>query len=219
VEIARARVDGAMPRRPTAAVPRTIHLIWLNGPPPAAVLHRASAWRLANPGWELRLWTEPDVPPDARPEVDERLRAPAERSDVLRLDVLRREGGVVVAPELRPRPLDRLVGHATCFAAASHGRPLTTLVGSTPGHAAIDAAIAEQRPREWSGYDPDATGGGALERALGAGAEIELLEALGVTVSADASTRNELLDEVLAVEAELVELYARLVELRGRDSG
>jgi hypothetical protein len=162
----------------------------------------------------VQLWTEADVPPDIRPEVAERQRVPAERADLLRLEILRREGGVAVAPKLPARRLGPLVGAASCFATATEGgRPSTALVGATPGHPAIEAAIAEQWPREWSGYDPHATGAGALARAREAGAEIVLIPGLAVPAD-EPATRTELLEQVLAVEAELADLNDRILELR-----
>lgn len=215
-ELARARAAGAVPHGVAVAVPRTIHLIWLEGAPPAEVVRRASAWRLANPGWEVRLWTDADVPEDAPAAIAEQLRAPAERADLLRLELLRRHGGVVVAPELTARRLAPLVGDAASFAAAGpEGEPATTLVGAVPGHPALDVIAAEQRPREWSGYDDDATGSGALARARTAGAEIVLLAGLEHEGAADeAAARAALLAEVLALETELTELEKRVAALR-----
>jgi mannosyltransferase OCH1-like enzyme len=219
-ELARARAVGARLGGGEVAVPRTIHLLWLDGPVPAAVTRRATAWRLANPGWDVRVWTEADIPADARPELHERLRTPAERGDLLRLEILRREGGVVVATALAARRLAAVVGDATCFAAAgSTGDPTPALVGATAGHPGIDAAIRAQRPREWSGYDPDATGGGALARARADGADIVLLAGVGDGGADEAATRAALRGDVLAVEAELAELEERLEALRRTSSG
>ncbi len=212
-------VGGAGVRGSAVAIPRTIHHIWLDGPVPPDVDAHRKTWRLANPSWELRLWIEADVPPDAaRPEVRERLRTPAERGDLLRLEILRRHGGVVVDPLLTARRLAPLLRDATCFAAAdAEGRAATTLVGAAPGHPGIAAAIAAQRPREWSGYDADATGAGALERARAAGAEIVLVRGFEQSVGADeTSDRAALLDTVLVVEAELAELEERVAALRER---
>jgi hypothetical protein len=213
-ELARARVAGALPRSESVRVPKSILLFWLHGPPPACVVRRAAAWRLANPGWNVEVWTEANAPA-ARPEVAERLRAPAERADLLRLDILRHRGGVVVAPELAARRLAPLVGAAACFAAADGGRPTTALVGAAPGHPAIDAVIGEQRPRTWNGYDADATGAGALARARAGGAEIVLLRGLETAgIENESATRSALLGAVLALEAEVAELEERIAEVR-----
>jgi mannosyltransferase OCH1-like enzyme len=198
----------------TTSVPRTIHHIRLEAPRDVDTA-RHRAWRLANPGWDVRVWTEADIPADARPELLERLRAPAERADLLRLDILRRHGGVVVDPNLGVRALASLLPDAACFAAATPGGEVSTaLVGAVPGHPALDAAAAAQRPREWSGYDPDATGAGALARARAGGAEIALVRGFEDADTADtAADRAALLETLLAVESEHAQLEKRVAEL------
>lgn len=212
----RARSLGVAQGRAVATgVPRVLHHIWLGDLVLTEIDERRALWQLANPGWQIRIWTESDIPADARPEVRERLRAPAERADLLRLDILRREGGVVVDPDRRPRPLARLLPSARCFAAAGeHGEPATAVVGATPRHPAIDAALAEQRPREWSGHDDEATGSGALARARAAGAEIALVSGFEPVEGDTAAARAAVRERLLAVEAEVAGLDVRLAALR-----
>jgi mannosyltransferase OCH1-like enzyme len=214
----RALVSGRMPRAASAvAVPKVIHHIWLDGPVPGKLAARRRTWRAANPGWDLRLWVEDDIPEDpVRPELLNRLRSPAERVDLLRLEILLRHGGVVVDAGLGGRPLAPLVGTATCVVSGTAQAGLTTsLVGSSPDHPAIAAAIAEQRPREWSGYDPDATGVGALERARAAGATVAVCPGFERgEVHDERALRAVIREEVVAIEADLAQLEERLVALR-----
>ncbi len=81
-------------------IPRVIHQIWLGGKPlPREYEGYQRTWTKHNPGWELRPWTENDLPGDLRrPEAAERLRAPAERADILRLEILWREAGSTSTP-------------------------------------------------------------------------------------------------------------------------
>jgi len=219
-QLARARLTGALPAPDTVAVPHTIHLIQLDGTPSSNLTHQATAWQLANPGWQIKLWTDTNLPHDGiRPETTQPLRAPAERADLLRLDLLKREGGIAVHPDLTPRRLARLARTATCFAAANDDTATTTLLGATPNHPAIDAAIAQQHPREWSGYDPDATGTGALTRARNNGADITLLHHIATPTPDEATTRATLLHHVLTIETELAELETRIAGIRRRASG
>ena len=218
-ERVRARTAGAVHGRSgMVAVPRMIHQIWLDGSVPNDVTAQRQTWRLANPGWQLRLWTEADIPGDVRAEARERLRSPAERADLLRLEILRRHGGVVVEPGLTARPLAPLLQREACLAAAAaDGRASTTVVGAVPGHPAITAAIDAQRPREWSGYDAEATGAGALERVRADGAEIALVRGFEDAAGGDsAAERAALHERVLAAEAELAALEERVAELRGQ---
>src|SRR5207248_4622986 len=68
-------------RRLHRVIPRIFHQIWLgDGPLPREYEGYQRSWTKHNPGWELRVWTEADLPGDLRrPEAAERLRAPAER--------------------------------------------------------------------------------------------------------------------------------------------
>ena len=71
-------------------IPRVFHQIWLGPKPlPEAFARYQRTWVDCHPSWEFRLWTEENLPEDLRrPEVYERLRVPAERADLLRLELL-----------------------------------------------------------------------------------------------------------------------------------
>ncbi len=166
-----ARSRRALRRVDDLRIPRLIHHVWLeDGEPGPAERARRRSWRLRHPGWECRLWTEATLPDDLRPEVYERLRSPAERTDVLRLELLRLHGGVCVdfgIECLRPAG-ELLAGRDTAVSTTAPGAPSTAVVAAVPGHPLVGRALAELRPREIYGYDGDATGAGALARALGA---------------------------------------------------
>ena len=119
------------------------------------------SWRKLHPDWEHRLWTEQNLPSDLRrPEVYERLRVPAERSDILRLEVLWRHGGVYVDTDFEcRRSLEPLIEGLDFFTAdLKPGRVNNAFIGSLPGHAILDRALAELKPREFHGYDKHAAG-------------------------------------------------------------
>ena len=71
-------------------IPRVFHQVWLGlDPLPEAHARYQETWLEHHPGWELRVWTDENLPPDLeRKEVYERLRQPAERSDMLILAAL-----------------------------------------------------------------------------------------------------------------------------------
>ena len=81
-------------------IPRIFHQIWLGPDPlPERCARYQQTWLDHHPDWKLRFWTEENLPtPLRRPEAAERLRAPAERSDILRLELLWHFGGVYVDP-------------------------------------------------------------------------------------------------------------------------
>jgi inositol phosphorylceramide mannosyltransferase catalytic subunit len=144
-------------------VPRILHQIWLGDQPlPDEFARYRETWLRHHPGWEHRFWTEENLPPDLRrPEVYERLRMPAERSDILRLEVLWHEGGVYVDTDFEcHRPLDEVIDDHEFFTA-----PLKPS-GSVPGHPILDRALNELRPREFYGYDKHGTGPRFLDTLL-----------------------------------------------------
>jgi mannosyltransferase OCH1-like enzyme len=133
-------------------IPRTIHHIWV-GPDPLPAEHKPwiESWKNHHPGWEHRLWTEDNLPEDPiRPEVLERLRAPVERADILRLEILHRHGGVYVDTDLEClRPIDDVLGDADFVAVClKPGRVTNTLIASAPGHPLLDRALRELRPTD-----------------------------------------------------------------------
>jgi mannosyltransferase OCH1-like enzyme len=131
-------------------IPRTIHQIWI-GPDPLPDDHRRwiETWKRQHPGWQHRLWTEDDLPADPiRPEVLDRLRAPVERADILRLDILYRHGGVYVDTDVEClRPVDEvLAGHDFVGVYLKPGRMTNTFIASVPDHPLLRRALEEVRP-------------------------------------------------------------------------
>jgi mannosyltransferase OCH1-like enzyme len=145
-----------------AVIPRILHQIWVGGEPfPDDFASYQRSWQKHHPDWELRFWTEDNLPEKVhRPEVLERLRTPAERSDILRLDVLYQFGGVYMDTDFECcRPIDDLIGDADFFVAdLKPGRPNNALIGSVPGHEILERAMREATFREYPGYDKNGTG-------------------------------------------------------------
>jgi inositol phosphorylceramide mannosyltransferase catalytic subunit len=151
-------------------IPHILHQVWVGPDPfPKEFADYQKTWLRHNPGWELRFWTEENLPDDVRrPEVLERLRTPAERSDVLRLDVLWRFGGVYVDTDFEcRRPIDDLISDVDFFIAdLKPGRTNNAVIGAVAGHPILDRALREARFREFIGYDKEGTGPLFLNRLL-----------------------------------------------------
>ena len=66
-------------------IPRIFHQIWVGPDPfPEEFAGYQETWIRHHPEWELRFWTEENLPTDLeRREVYELLRRPAERADIL----------------------------------------------------------------------------------------------------------------------------------------
>src|SRR2546429_5904594 len=126
-------------------IPRVFHQIWLGpNPLPEEYQRYQQTWLDCHPGWELRMWTEENLPEGLRrPEAYEKLRAPAERANILRLELLWRFGGVYVDTDFEClRSIEPLIGDAELFITlAKPGRVNNALMGSVPAHSVIDDAL------------------------------------------------------------------------------
>jgi mannosyltransferase OCH1-like enzyme len=156
---------------PQLRIPRIFHQIWVGADPlPTEYARYRDTWLRHHPAWEHRLWTEENLPPNARrPEVYERLRNPGERSDVLRFELLSRSGGVYVDWDFEClRSIEPLLEGVEFFAAYKKpGRTNNAIIGSTPGHPIVERALAEIRPRTTYGVvDKEGTGPLFLDRLL-----------------------------------------------------
>jgi len=161
-------------------VPRIIHQIWVgpNGFPDEFRGYQRS-WQQQHPDWVLRFWTEDNLPDDLqRPEALDRLRTPAERSDILRLEVLHREGGVYVDTDFEcRRPLDPHIEDLDFFTAyLKPGRVNNAFIGSVPGHPILERALREMQPREFYGYDKAAAGPLFLDQLLKQYADVKAFD-------------------------------------------
>jgi inositol phosphorylceramide mannosyltransferase catalytic subunit len=151
-------------------IPRIFHQIWVGpNPTPQEFLGYRESWLRHHPGWEMRLWTEENLPTDlVRKEAHERLRNPAERADIIRLEVLLRCGGVYVDTDLEClRSIEPLLeGLEFCLTGAKSGRVSTALIGARPRHPIIERALRELRPRTEYGVDKKGTGGIFFNRLI-----------------------------------------------------
>jgi inositol phosphorylceramide mannosyltransferase catalytic subunit len=151
-------------------IPRIFHQIWVGPDPfPDEYARYQQTWLAQHPGWELRFWAEENLPGELRrPEAAERLRTPAERANILRLELLWRLGGVYVDTDFEClRSIEPLIEDAELFITlAKPGRVNNALMGSVAAHPIIDQALEEIRPREIYGHDKEATGTRFLDGLL-----------------------------------------------------
>jgi mannosyltransferase OCH1-like enzyme len=159
-------------------VPRILHQIWLGRDPlPEEFVVYQESWLRHHPRWELVVWTEENLPDDLRrAEIYERLRVPAERADLLRLEVLYRHGGVYVDTDFEcVRSLEPVIKDFEFFTANKWSKRVNNaFLGATPEHHILDRAIGEARPREFYGYDKWAAGPEFLDRIVSEYPEVKI---------------------------------------------
>lgn len=167
-------------------IPRILHQIWIGPDPlPDDQLPYIKSWKRHHPGWEHILWTEENLPQDPiRPEILERLRAPVERADILRLEILLRYGGVYLDTDLEClRPLDDVIADQRFVAVCvKPGRVTNTAIASVPGHPLLERALRELEPMEvyWTAWATrsvkEAAGPPFLARLVSDYPDVKLLE-------------------------------------------
>jgi mannosyltransferase OCH1-like enzyme len=147
-------------------IPKLLHQIWL-GEKPFPYERERETWLRHHPAWEHRLWTEAELPADLElREAANLLRQPAERADILRLELLHRLGGVYVDADFEClKPIDPLLD-ADCFLGLlDSGRVSNAVIGCIPAHPLLARAMQEIRPRTTYGpVDREGTGPFLLER-------------------------------------------------------
>lgn len=151
-------------------LPRLFHEVWLGeNPIPEEYIAYQQSWLRHHPDWELRLWTEENLPDSLRrPEAAERLRVPAERCDILRLEVVWRYGGVYLDTDLEClAPIGELIGEASFFTAATRSDTVDShLFGAVAGHPILERALNQIRPQTSHGHKKTQVGPNFLDSVV-----------------------------------------------------
>ena len=103
-------------------IPRTLHRVWLGGPPPAEVVRFGETWRRHHPDWDFVLWDEAKVRAEGFGTADLIAQASCfgQKVDVLRVEILNRYGGVYVDTDFECfRPIDTLLRRYEFFASSA----------------------------------------------------------------------------------------------------
>lgn len=159
-------------------IPRIFHRVWVGGNPvPEEFLSYGESWQRHHPGWDLRQWTDDNLPDLLRPEGADPNRDPTERSDLLRYELVRRFGGVYLDMDFEClKPIDELIAGVDFFVGyivtehrdgkVRSQRVGSAIIGAVPEHPILERAIREAQPMPDLGYDKEATGPLFLERLL-----------------------------------------------------
>ncbi|WP_432830373.1 glycosyltransferase [Dactylosporangium sp. CA-092794] len=125
-------------------IPRVFHRIWLGSPLPERERAYGETWARYHPGWELRLWTDADVPPLINQGYFDATVSLAQKADILRYEILLNHGGVYLDTDFECyRSIEPLLSGVELFCAREDGfRTANGLLGGTPGHPFIAAVMA-----------------------------------------------------------------------------
>jgi hypothetical protein len=114
----------------------------------------AERWRLHHPDWETRLWRDDDLVALSCQDVLDRATGFKRRYDILRLEIVRQCGGVIVDMDVEPiRPLDPLLEGVNAFVGRVGSHHVgNQVLGAVPRHPFFERAIEGLR----SNLEPDA---------------------------------------------------------------
>lgn len=140
-----------------------VHLIWLGSQPPSQVHLVAQSWKMHHPQWEIKLWTDEDIeqlewssPRSQR--LFEQGKNWSEKSDILRLEVLYKFGGIYSDTDVFClKPFTPFLSTQVSFFAGLEsnkikrfGRPLigSALIGAAKNHPIIKRCIEHTKSIE-----------------------------------------------------------------------
>ena len=129
-------------------IPRVIHWVWLGAAPvPDIFTHYLESWRRHHPAWETRVWRDDTLPPLSCQAEYERATGFKLRYDILRLEILRQLGGVILDMDVEAiRPIDPLLPGISGFigrVTANHVG--NQVLGAVPNHPFFEEAVARLR--------------------------------------------------------------------------
>jgi hypothetical protein len=131
-------------------IPRVFHRIWLgNQPMPEGFERFGETWRAHHPGWEMRLWTEDNLPPSRLLGQLNDSGRHVSRSILLRLEVLRQFGGVYIDTDMEClRSIEPLLGGVRAFAGYQSPKKVCgAVVGGVPGHPVFERGVRDHATR------------------------------------------------------------------------
>lgn len=134
-------------------IPRIIHQIWLgNSKIPQQYLYYHQTWQKLHPHWEIKIWTDADLNkfPQHITDLISDSRSFAEKADILRLEILKKFGGIYVDMDtLALLPIDETISGYNFVAATaatdSSFEITNSLIASTPNHPILNIAISYLR--------------------------------------------------------------------------
>ncbi|MBA3850492.1 MAG: hypothetical protein C0502_10955 [Opitutus sp.] len=146
-------------------IPRIFHRIWLGPKPlPAEFAAFGETWAALHPGWEMRLWTDANLPPLANQALFDSAPSFAAKADILRYELLLRFGGVYVDTDFEClKSIEPLLDDVECFVAqqkdldADFGKFCyvnNALMGAAPGHP-LFRDLVESLPQHMASLPPD----------------------------------------------------------------
>jgi mannosyltransferase OCH1-like enzyme len=145
-------------------IPKLIHRVWFSAELPPDAVGFGQAWEELHPSWTVVLWREWQLPALRNQDAVDRSTHPAQKADIVRVELLHRFGGVYVDTDVEPRrPIDELLAGRRCVVAREDDRWVgTAFLAAVPEHPFVAAlahaigqrvrdAVGDEAPNELTG--------------------------------------------------------------------
>jgi hypothetical protein len=144
-------------------IPKIFHRVWLGGKPMPFYFQKwGESWLKKHPGWTMKLWTEREIQHFTNVDVLPKCSTLAMRSDVVRYEVLYREGGVYLDTDMECLKNIGILLQETEFFACWQRPDLNVLsnaiFGASKSHKILQSLTwgcrTEFRPEPWNAMGP-----------------------------------------------------------------
>ena len=146
----------------TPKIPKITHHIWLGGELPDKFKRYVHSWYSLHPTWEHRFWTDDNIDSITlgRKDVFNAATNLGQKSDILRYEILRQQGGVYIDTDFECiKPIDDLLflEFFTGITTDADAQLYIGILGSVPNHPIMDTCATSLK--SYSGND----GNGVME--------------------------------------------------------
>jgi mannosyltransferase OCH1-like enzyme len=131
-------------------IPHVVHFIWLGSELPSEQARVIETWRQINPDWQVKIWTDRDVPEFKlrNQEAFDRAVNYGEKSDIFRYEILYRYGGIYADIDFEClQPFDKLVQTCDFFTGLNGDNEwlLNGILGARPDHPILKECVENIR--------------------------------------------------------------------------
>jgi mannosyltransferase OCH1-like enzyme len=116
-------------------ITKTFHRIWLGGKPMPSQLEKwGRSWLIHHPGWEMKTWTEDDLPELINQSCLSLCNTYSEMSDLIRYELLYKYGGIYIDTDFECfKNLEALIEDVPLFASSENHKVICGgFIGAEP---------------------------------------------------------------------------------------
>ena len=138
-------------------IPKLFHHVWVANDRPLSQRNAENikTWQHHHPDWVFQMWGDADLPALGPLETYYRqASSPAMKADILRLEFVRRFGGVYIDVDFGcRRPIDPLLLDCDAFAVSVNQGAASAIFGARPHHPFLEELI-DSVPQWFNASDP-----------------------------------------------------------------